>query len=103
MARQPSKIKEPFAEQGTKRILWHRAEIELGEAKRLVIQVRRSLPEDKYISSVVFNGMPYNKVWFSHAEIANGAEIIFNMASQPNKQLGTDPASSPPSLISWEK
>jgi predicted alpha-1,2-mannosidase len=80
--------------------LFDHAEIELGGQKRLVIRARRSSPQDKYISSVSFNGIPHNKVWFRHADIANGGEIVFNMANEPNKEFGANPGSAPPSLTS---
>jgi predicted alpha-1,2-mannosidase len=80
--------------------LFDRAEVELGEGKRLVIRAQRGSPQDKYISSLLFNGRPYNKVWFSHAAIVDGAEIVFNMGSRPNQDFGADPGSAPPSLSS---
>jgi predicted alpha-1,2-mannosidase len=78
--------------------LFDRAEVEVGDGKRLVIRARRSSPEDKYISSVSLNGSPYSKTWFSHADIVNGGDIVFNMTSEPRKEFGTDPSSAPPSL-----
>ena len=78
--------------------LFDRAEIELVESKRLVIKVKRTSPEDKYISSISLNGSSYSKIWFSHADIANGGEIVFNMSSQPDKTFGVDQSSLPPSL-----
>ena len=80
--------------------LFDHAEVELGTEKRLIINVRRDLPQDKYISSVSFNSSPYNKIWFSHSDIAHGGEIVFNMANQPNKAFCADPSSVPPSLSS---
>jgi putative alpha-1,2-mannosidase len=79
--------------------LFDRAEIELAEGKRLVIKTRRSSPQDKYISSISFNGNRYDRVWFRHADIVDGAEIVFNMASEPNKEFGFSIRSAPPSLI----
>jgi predicted alpha-1,2-mannosidase len=78
--------------------LFDKAEIELGESKRLMIKVKRTSPEDKYISSVSLNGISYSKVWFSHADVANGGEFVFDMSSQPNKEFGIGQRSLPPSL-----
>jgi predicted alpha-1,2-mannosidase len=77
--------------------LFDRVEIELGESKRLMIRVMRTSPEDKYISSVALNGVSHTRVWFSHADIANGGEIVFNMSTQPDKAFGVDQGSLPPS------
>jgi putative alpha-1,2-mannosidase len=78
--------------------LFDKVEVEIGEGKRLVIKSQRRSPEDKYISSISFNGNPFNKVWFGHADIANGGEIVFNMANEPSKEFGADPSNAPPSL-----
>ena len=75
-----------------------RAEIDLGQGKRLIINVRRSSPEDKYIASISLNGSSYNKIWFSHEDIANGAEIVLTVSNIPNTTFGVDPVSAPPSL-----
>jgi predicted alpha-1,2-mannosidase len=80
--------------------LFDRAEIELAGGKRFVIKARRSSPEDKYISSVSFNGKPYHKVWLRHADIVEGAEIVFTMASEPNEEFGSSPGNAPPSFTS---
>jgi putative alpha-1,2-mannosidase len=42
---------------------------------------------DLYIQSVTFNGKPYSKVWFKHADIANGGTFVFTMGGQPNREL----------------
>ncbi len=80
--------------------LFDRAVVDLGNKKQLVIEARRKSPEDKYIQSIKFNGKLYQKVWFSHADIANGATIVFEMGNQPNKQFGAKESSAPPSLSS---
>jgi predicted alpha-1,2-mannosidase len=78
--------------------LFDRAEVELANGKHLVLTAKRASPDGKYIQSIEFNGKPYSKLWFSHADVANGAEIVFDMGSLPNKQFGSDPSSAPPSL-----
>ena len=78
--------------------LFDQAEIELGNGKSVIVEVKRKSPEDKYVQSVEFNGEPYSKVWFRHADIANGARIVFTMASEPNKQFGANEGDAPPSL-----
>jgi putative alpha-1,2-mannosidase len=78
--------------------LFDRAEIELDNSKRLVLTAKRRSPDDKYIQLIEFNGSLYSKVWFPHADTANGAEIVFNMGSLPNKQFGFASDGAPPSL-----
>jgi predicted alpha-1,2-mannosidase len=80
--------------------LFDRVVVELGNAKKVVLVARRESPEDKYVQSIQFNGKPYSRVWFRHADIVNGATILFTMGSQPNKQFGADERAAPPSLSS---
>jgi predicted alpha-1,2-mannosidase len=78
--------------------LFDHAEVDMGDGKRLIVEAHRRSPEDKYIQSVTFNGKPYERLWFRHADIVNGATIVFTMGSAPNKQFGTAEGATPPSL-----
>jgi putative alpha-1,2-mannosidase len=77
--------------------LVERAEVDLGNGKTLRIEVKRSLPSDAYIQAVRFNGKAHDKLWFRHADIANGAVIEFTMGPQPG-EFGRSEAAFPPSL-----
>jgi predicted alpha-1,2-mannosidase len=78
--------------------LFDRAEVELSNGKKLVVEAKRNSPDDAYIQSVTFNGKPHRKVWFNHADIANGATIVFTMSGKPNEQFGSEESAAPPSL-----
>ena len=78
--------------------LFDRAEVDLGNGKKLVVEAKRNSPSDQYIESVTLNGKPHSKLWFRHADIANGGTIVFSMSSKPNEQFGVDRDSWPPSL-----
>jgi predicted alpha-1,2-mannosidase len=73
------------------------AEIDLGSGKKLRIEVKRTSPADRYIQSVTINGKPHRKLWFTHADIVDGAVIEFTMASNPT-QFGATENAIPPSL-----
>ena len=79
--------------------LFDRAAVELGGGKQLVIEAKRTSPDQKYIQSVTVNGKPYNKLWIEHATLAKGAKIVFTMSNQPNLELGTAEDVAPPSLV----
>jgi predicted alpha-1,2-mannosidase len=81
--------------------LFDRAVVDLGNGKQLVLEAKRNSAEDKYIQSVTFNGKPYRKVWFRHADIVDGATIVFKMGSRPNMQFGAQESWAPPSLT-WQ-
>ena len=73
-----------------------RAEIELGPDKKLKVEVKRTSPSDCYVQSVVLNGKPHNRLWFRHADIADGGVIEFTMGPEPSR-FGTDDSAIPPS------
>ena len=74
-----------------------RAEVQLANGKKLKIGVKRTSSSDAYIQAVSFNGKPYDKLWFRHADIANGAVIEFTMGPQPS-QFGRGESALPPSM-----
>ncbi len=74
-----------------------RAEIEIGDGKKLTVSVKRSAPGDCYVQSVRLNGKDHTKLWFRHADIVNGGTIEFTMGSAPGK-FGTGEDAVPPSL-----
>jgi predicted alpha-1,2-mannosidase len=78
--------------------LFNRAVVEMGPGSVLTVEAQRQSPEDCYIQSVTFNGKPYHKLWFRHADIARGGTFVFQMGPRPNRQFGADAAAAPPSL-----
>ncbi len=75
-----------------------RARLRVGGGRELVIEARRSAQNDIYVQTVQLNGKPYNKLWITHAEIANGAHLVFQLGPEPNTELGSDERLAPPSL-----
>ena len=78
--------------------LFDRAEIKLHDGRKLIVEAKRKSPDDKYIQAILFNGRPHSKAWFSHAALANGARIVFEMGSQRNTKFGSEEGAAPPSL-----
>ena len=74
------------------------AEVEVGEGKNLRVEVKRAAPSDVFIQSVKLNGSPHSKLWFRHADIANGGTIEFTMGPTPSKQFGMSADATPPSM-----
>jgi predicted alpha-1,2-mannosidase len=79
--------------------LFDHAEVELGQGKKLIVEAKRTAPADQYIQSITFNGKPHTKLWFRHADIANGATIVFSMGPKPSQQFGAGEDAIPPSLM----
>ena len=78
--------------------LFESATVDLGDGKRLQIDVRRSDPTHAYIQSFAINGKPQSRAWFNHSEISQGARLTFEMGPEPNTKFGVDRGSIPPSL-----
>ena len=75
-----------------------RAHVRLANGNDLVIEAKRTAPSDMYIQSVVLNGTPHNHLWVTHAQIAKGARLTFQLGPNPNTTLGTEERLAPPSL-----
>ncbi|GAB3781991.1 GH92 family glycosyl hydrolase [Dyella agri] len=75
-----------------------RGEVVVGEGKKLVVETRGNGPGKPYIQSVTWNGKPWSKSWISHAEVAGGGTLVFEMGDKPNKKFGAAMEDRPPSF-----
>lgn len=78
--------------------IFDRVRLHMGNGKILEIVARNNSAKNLYIQSATLNGKPWNKPWFSQADIANGATLVLTMGPEPNKAWGADPADAPPSM-----
>jgi predicted alpha-1,2-mannosidase len=72
--------------------------IHMGNGKDFVIVANNNSEKNIYIQSATLNGKPLDKPWFSHADIANGGKLVFNLGPAPNKNWGAAPGTAPPSM-----
>jgi predicted alpha-1,2-mannosidase len=72
--------------------------LHMGNGKELIIQAENNSGKNLYIQSATLNDQPWNKPWFSHADIAKGGKFVFKMGSQPNPNWGSAPGAEPPSM-----
>jgi predicted alpha-1,2-mannosidase len=77
--------------------VFDRVTIRLKNGKTLRVIAKNNSRNNKYIQSFRLNGQPSRRVWFRHADIANGGTLELEMGNQPNKTLGADPTDFPPS------
>ena len=68
------------------------------KGKEFVIKTKNNSKVNKYIQSATLNGKPLDKPWFDHSIIENGGTLEFTMGSEPNKNWGSDPSATPPSM-----
>jgi predicted alpha-1,2-mannosidase len=78
--------------------LFDRAKIQLGNGKTLTIESVGNGPGKAYVQSVTWNGQPYTKSWFSHADIAQGGTFVIEMGDKPNERFGAAMSDRPPSF-----
>jgi putative alpha-1,2-mannosidase len=71
--------------------------IKLGNGKEFRIIAVNCSDENKYIQSAKLNGKEWNKPWFSHDDIKNGATLELEMGNTANRSWGSSPESTPPS------
>jgi putative alpha-1,2-mannosidase len=76
--------------------MFNKAEILLGNEKKLVIEARNNSKENMYVQSATFNGKPLQNCWMYRDELMKGGILIFTMGNQPNKTWGTQ--TPPPSV-----
>ena len=78
--------------------LFTNAKITLSNGKIFEIEAINASEENKYIQSATLNGQEWNKPWFSHNDIKNGAKLTLTMGNQPNKKWGSADDAVPPSI-----
>jgi predicted alpha-1,2-mannosidase len=72
--------------------------LHLGNGKDFVISANNNSEKNIYIQSAALNGKPLDKPWFSHADIANGGRLVFQMGPSANKNWGSAPGAAPTSM-----
>ncbi len=78
--------------------IFDRVALHLGNGKTFEIVANNNSEANMYIQSATLDGKPWNKPWFSHADIENGGKLVLNMGPLPNKQWGSAPDAAPPSM-----
>ncbi len=63
--------------------LWKRAEVALGNDRKLTIVADNYAPENPYIQRAWLNDAAIDRTWVSHAEIVQGGVLRFEMGPQP--------------------
>jgi predicted alpha-1,2-mannosidase len=69
--------------------------IHLANGKVFTIEAKNVSAENRYIERAEWDGQPYNKVWFRHADIERGGRLVLTMSAKPSS-WGS--GSVPPSL-----
>jgi putative alpha-1,2-mannosidase len=76
--------------------------INLENGKQFSIHAKNLSDKNIYIQSMTLNDKKYDKLFIRHEDIMDGGELIFEMGSTPNKQLGQQKSSLPYSMSNEE-
>lgn len=82
---------------------FEKATIKLSNGNEVEIVADNYSPNNKYIQSATINGKTWDKPWFSHSDIVDGATIKFVMGDKPNYSWGADLDNVPPSSGYYER
>ncbi|MFT4663952.1 MAG: putative alpha-1,2-mannosidase [Polaribacter sp.] len=73
--------------------------VNLENGKHIVINANNNGAKNVYVQSLQVNGSAYEKTYINHEDLANGAELTFEMGSVPNKKWGASDEAAPTSAI----
>lgn len=68
--------------------IFNKVTIHMGNGKVFEIVAHNNSVKNLYIQSATLNGKPWNKPWFSHADIARGGKLVLEMGPKANKAWG---------------
>ncbi|MFD1604872.1 GH92 family glycosyl hydrolase [Flavobacterium artemisiae] len=78
--------------------LFKKVTVNLENGKQLIINAPANSADNKYIDKAFLNGSEYEKNYFTHQDLINGAVIDFEMKNEPNKRRGDSKKDAPYSL-----
>lgn len=77
--------------------------LHLENGKSVNIKARNNEDENCYVKALQLNGAPYTKNYVTRTDLMNGAQFVYDMASEPNKQRGTAESDAPYSFSKTQK
>jgi len=66
--------------------------------KSYVIEAKIVSDENRFIQSATLDGKELSKPWFYHDELVKGGKLALIIGDKPNKQRGSRPDDTPPSM-----
>ena len=74
-----------------------KVKMDLGNGKFFEVEAINNSVENKYIQSATLNGKPWDKAWFTHADLISGGKLVLQMGSKANREWGSSVNNVPPS------
>lgn len=66
--------------------IFDRIEIEVANGKKLTIVARNNSAKNKYIQSITWNGKAHRNTYFTHQQLLEGGELVFELGATPNRE-----------------
>lgn len=79
--------------------IFNKVTIHLKNGKTFSLIAHNNSHDNKYVQSIRLNGQMIDRVWFRHADIANGGVLELTMGDTPNTSLGSAVSSFPPASL----
>lgn len=73
--------------------------IHLKNGRQFSINVHNNSHDNKYVQGIRLNEKTLDRVWFRHADIANGGTLELTMGDTPNTSLGSAVSTFPPASL----
>ncbi|HTI58657.1 GH92 family glycosyl hydrolase [Mucilaginibacter sp.] len=78
--------------------LFNKVTLTLENGKKVIINAPKNSAANKYVSTLTYNGKPYDLNYLDHKTLMQGAVLNFDMSAAPNKQRGIKDSDFPYSL-----
>lgn len=75
--------------------LFKEMKVKLENKKIITIKSTNNNPNNRYVKTVKLNGKTYNKNYFTHNDLQDGATIIYEMSEYPNTLRGVSEKDAP--------
>lgn len=75
--------------------LFKSMKLHLENGKTVTFSAPANSRSNYYIQSLKWNGVPYDKTYFTHEQLLQGGTVDYGMGSTPNTMRGTSPADVP--------
>ncbi|EIZ78357.1 alpha-1,2-mannosidase [Novosphingobium sp. Rr 2-17] len=76
--------------------LFDRAEVRLGNGRKLSIEARGNAFDRPYFGRVEFRGQPLHRSWITHDELMAGGKLTFYMQAEPDFSFARESSAWPP-------
>ncbi|SFF72903.1 alpha-1,2-mannosidase, putative [Novosphingobium sp. CF614] len=75
--------------------LFTRAEVDLGNGRRLTVEAPGNRRDTPYVRAIRWNDAPWKKGWIAHADLVRGGTLRFEMSAAPDKSFASLPEHRP--------